>query len=106
MLKASIWDDPLVWRFGDPKTSKSKLLPSRGMASNSMFWDPKTSNSKVLTSWGHLSGWLNAKNFDLEEPPGAWPVDVKTFEFEVLGCIKLEFEGFNILGPSVRLLEC
>ena len=150
MLKASIWDGTPVWRFGYPKTSKSKLLPSRGMAPgwldaksfdlgwppglevwrsknvqieaftiqghgprmlkpwNSRFWGPKTSNSKVLTSWGHLSGCMDAKTFDLGWPPGlevweskppnrggipnrsfyhpgAWPQDVKSFEFEVLG---------------------
>ena len=38
--------------------------------------------------------------------PGAWPQDVKTFEFEVLGSKNLEFEGFNILGSSVELAGC
>ena len=31
MLKAFIWDDSPVWRFENPKTSKSNLLPSRSM---------------------------------------------------------------------------
>ena len=34
-----------------------------------------------------------------------WPQDVKSFEFEVLGSKNLEFKGFNILEPSVRLPE-
>ena len=90
---------------------------------------PKTSSSKVLTSWFHLSGWLEAKNSDLELPPGlevweskhpnrgvipnrsfyypgAWPHDVKNFEIEVLGSKIFEFEGFNTLESSVRLIEC
>ena len=32
-----------------------------------------------------------------------WPQDVKSFEFEVLESKNIEFEGVNILGPSVRL---
>jgi len=84
MLKASIWDGPRM------------LKPL-----NSTFWGPKTSNSKVLTSWGHMLGWLDAKSFDF-----GWPQDVKTFEFEVLGSQNLEFKGFDILGPSVRLAGC
>ena len=80
-----------------------------------MFWDPKNVNSKGLTSWGHLSGWLDAKIFDLGCPPGlevwgskniqieAWLQDIK---FEVLGPKNIEFEGFDILGPSIRLAGC
>ena len=84
MLKASIWDDLPICRFGDHLSgwldAKSFNLgwppdlevwgsqniqieafsipghdPRMLKLSNSKFWDPKTLNSKVLTSWGHLS---------------------------------------------------
>ena len=85
--------------------------------------------SKLLLSWGYLSGWLDAESFDLGWPsglevwefkpsnrgaipnrsiyhPGAWPQDVKSFEFKVLGAKSIEVEGFNILGTSVSLAGC
>ena len=87
MLKSSIW------RFGNPKTSKSKLLASRGMA-------PGCENLRF-----EGLGIQKHPNRSFYHP-GAWPQDVKTFEFEVLGIKNFDFEGFNILVPSVRLAGC
>ena len=36
--------------------------------------------------------------------PDRWPQDVKIFEFEFFGLQNLEFEGFNILEPCLRML--
>ncbi len=99
MLKASIWDGPPVWRFGNPNLqiggpSQIEAFSIQGhgprmlKASNSRSWGPKTSNSKVLTSWGHLSGWLDAKSFDLGWPPG----------LEVWGSKNIQIEAFTIQG--------
>ena len=95
------------------------------------FWDPKTSKSKILTSWGHLSGWLDAKSFDLDVPrmlkssiwmfkdPEAsilkiltsWGhlsgrLDVKIIDLEAWGPKNFLIKDFNILGPSVWLAGC
>ena len=118
MLKASIWDGPPDLEVWGSKNIQIEAFSTPGHGHrilkhlNSKFWDPKTSNWKVLTSWGHLSGWLDANSFDLGWPPGleVWipgaSQDGKTFEFEVLGSKNVEFEGFNILGPSIRLAGC
>ena len=49
---------------------------------------------------------LGSKNIQIEVfyHPNAWPQDVKTFEFEVLGLKNIEFEGFNILRPYAWML--
>ena len=55
-----------------------------------------------------LFGGLNIQkhsNWSFEHA-SPWSQDVKTCEFEVLRSKNFEFEGFNILGLSVRLAEC
>ena len=59
--------------FLDAQTSKLKILVSRGMSSgflkrNESFWIFETFKSKILTSKGYLSGRLDAKKFDLDDP--------------------------------------
>ena len=51
------------------------------------FGDQKTFKSKLLLSRGMAQ-------------------DVKIFEFEVFVSKNIEFEGFNILGPCVKLIGC
>ena len=65
--------------------------------SNSSFWDPKTSNSEVLTSWSHLSGWVDAKSFDLR-----WPPDLEVWEFKNIWIevVIIQEHGPRMLKPS------
>ena len=131
MLRASIWDGPPVWRLVNSNlqiraSSQIEACSIQGHgprmlnASNSRSWYPKTSNSKV-NILGPSVKMLKASIWD--GPPiwrfgrpntskskllasRAWPQDVQSFEFEVLGSKNIEFEGFNILGSSAKLPGC
>ena len=81
MLKSSIW------KFRDPKTSKSKLLASRDMT-------PGCQNLR----FGGL-GIQKHSNRTFEHP-GAWPQDVNSFESEVWESINIKIEDFSIRGTA------
>ena len=92
-----------VWESKPPNRGASQIeaftikghSPRMLKTLNSMSWAPKTSNSKVLTYWSHLSGWLDAKSFDLGWPSG----------LEVWGSKNIQIKTFTIQEHDPRMLK-
>ena len=68
--------------------------------------DGKSFNLDVFGFPNIQTGGRPKWKFLASSQPGRWPQDVKSFEFDVFRSQNIEFEGFNILGPSVKLAEC
>ena len=61
-----------------------------------MFLDPETSKAKILTSRGHVSGRLDAKNFDLD---GSWMLKASSWMF--FDPQNFQIKKINVQGPFV-----